>query len=89
MREFNERLQIFTENKRRVQKHNEGNHSFTSKNIFSKLHFLQKHDSCVVSLVSFLPAVGLNQFSDMTFVEFKKYFLLSEPQVTPSIQEQV
>lgn len=32
MQEFNQRLQIFTENKRRIDKHNEGNHSFTSKN---------------------------------------------------------
>ncbi|XP_019127850.2 pro-cathepsin H isoform X2 [Larimichthys crocea] len=53
MQEFYERLQIFTENKRRVDKHNEGNHSFT---------------------------MALNQFSDMTFGEFKKSFLWSEPQ---------
>ncbi|XP_070687246.1 pro-cathepsin H-like [Pempheris klunzingeri] len=51
--EYNERLQIFTENKRRIDKHNAGNHSFT---------------------------MGLNQFSDMTFDEFKKAFLWSEPQ---------
>lgn len=53
MQEFNQRLQIFTENKRRIDKHNEGNHSFT---------------------------MGLNQFSDMTFAEFRKRFLWSEPQ---------
>uniref|UniRef100_A0AAQ5YJJ4 Cathepsin propeptide inhibitor domain-containing protein n=1 Tax=Amphiprion ocellaris TaxID=80972 RepID=A0AAQ5YJJ4_AMPOC len=29
--EYYERLQIFTENKRRIDKHNEGNHSFTSR----------------------------------------------------------
>lgn len=29
--EYYKRLQIFTENKRRIEKHNEGNHSFTSK----------------------------------------------------------
>ncbi|PWA14314.1 hypothetical protein CCH79_00012222, partial [Gambusia affinis] len=52
--EYYQRLQIFTENKRRIDKHNEGNHSFT---------------------------MGLNQFSDMTFKEFRKSFLLSEPQV--------
>uniref|UniRef100_A0A3Q3VZP8 Pro-cathepsin H n=1 Tax=Mola mola TaxID=94237 RepID=A0A3Q3VZP8_MOLML len=52
-KEFQERLQIFTENKRKIEKHNAGNHSFT---------------------------MGLNQFSDMTFVEFKKSFLVSEPQ---------
>ncbi|XP_032439306.1 pro-cathepsin H [Xiphophorus hellerii] len=51
--EYYQRLQIFTENKRRIDKHNEGNHSFT---------------------------MGLNQFSDMTFKEFRKSFLLSEPQ---------
>ncbi|XP_073327852.1 pro-cathepsin H [Pagrus major] len=53
IQEYSERLQIFTENKRRVDKHNAGNHSFT---------------------------MGLNQFSDMTFAEFKKSFLWSEPQ---------
>ncbi|KAI4826021.1 pro-cathepsin H [Pseudochaenichthys georgianus] len=53
MQEYHERLQIFTENKRRIDKHNEGNQTFT---------------------------MGLNQFADMTFEEFRKYFLLSEPQ---------
>ncbi|XP_023278226.1 pro-cathepsin H-like [Seriola lalandi dorsalis] len=53
LKEYYERLQIFTENKRRIDKHNEGNHSFT---------------------------MGLNQFSDMTFSEFRKSFLWSEPQ---------
>ncbi|XP_014897628.1 pro-cathepsin H-like [Poecilia latipinna] len=51
--EYYQRLRIFTENKRMIDKHNEGNHSFT---------------------------MGLNGFSDMTFNEFRKYFLLSEPQ---------
>lgn len=40
----------------------------------------------VLSVVS-LPAVALNQFSDMTFGEFKKSFLWSEPQVMACIQE--
>uniref|UniRef100_A0A8C4F9S4 Cathepsin H n=1 Tax=Dicentrarchus labrax TaxID=13489 RepID=A0A8C4F9S4_DICLA len=53
MKEYYERLQIFSDNKRRVDKHNEGNHSFTMR---------------------------LNQFSDMTFGEFRKTFLWSEPQ---------
>ncbi|XP_039987828.1 pro-cathepsin H [Xiphias gladius] len=53
MKEYEERLQIFTENKRRIDKHNEGNHSFT---------------------------MALNLFSDMTFSEFRKSFLWSEPQ---------
>uniref|UniRef100_A0A8C9Y9F0 Cathepsin H n=1 Tax=Sander lucioperca TaxID=283035 RepID=A0A8C9Y9F0_SANLU len=53
MKEYYERLQIFTENKKRIDKHNEGNHTFT---------------------------MGLNQFSDMTFSEFRKSFLWSEPQ---------
>ncbi|KAF3854798.1 hypothetical protein F7725_022853 [Dissostichus mawsoni] len=53
MQEYHERLQIFTENKRRIDKHNEGNQTFT---------------------------MGLNQFAGMTFGEFRKYFLLSEPQ---------
>ncbi|XP_034089480.1 pro-cathepsin H [Gymnodraco acuticeps] len=53
MQEYHEKLQIFTENKRRIDKHNEGNQTFT---------------------------MGLNQFADMTFGEFRKYFLLSEPQ---------
>ncbi|XP_034429336.1 pro-cathepsin H isoform X2 [Hippoglossus hippoglossus] len=51
--EFYQRLQIFTENKRIIDRHNAGNHSFT---------------------------MGLNQFSDMTFEEFRKFFLLTQPQ---------
>ncbi|XP_056137121.1 pro-cathepsin H [Lampris incognitus] len=51
--EYRRRLQIFAENKRRVDRHNEGNHTFT---------------------------MGLNQFSDMTFSEFKRTSLLNEPQ---------
>lgn len=31
--------------------------------------------------------MGLNQFSDMTFAEFRKHFLWSEPQVKSHIQE--
>ncbi|XP_075998239.1 pro-cathepsin H [Genypterus blacodes] len=50
---YDERLRIFTENKRTVDKHNEGNHTFT---------------------------MALNQFSDLTFGEFRKYYLLTEPQ---------
>uniref|UniRef100_A0A7N6BTQ8 Pro-cathepsin H n=1 Tax=Anabas testudineus TaxID=64144 RepID=A0A7N6BTQ8_ANATE len=53
LKEYYERLQTFTDNKRRIDKHNEGNHSFTMR---------------------------LNQFSDMTFSEFRKSVLLSEPQ---------
>ncbi|XP_071771678.1 pro-cathepsin H [Centroberyx gerrardi] len=51
--EYYDRLQIFNENKRRIDKHNEGNHTFTMR---------------------------LNQFSDLTFSEFRRSFLLSEPQ---------
>ncbi|KAG7222419.1 hypothetical protein INR49_016279 [Caranx melampygus] len=51
--EYHHRLQIFTENKRRVDHHNAGNHSFI---------------------------MGLNQFSDMTFEEFRKFFLSPVPQ---------
>lgn len=29
--EFSRRLEIFSENNRKINKHNEGNHSFTSK----------------------------------------------------------
>ncbi|KAM6980147.1 pro-cathepsin H-like [Aplochiton taeniatus] len=53
LEEYYHRLQIFTENKRKIDNHNAGKHSFT---------------------------MGLNQFSDMTFVEFQKSFLLTEPQ---------
>ncbi|KAK2842255.1 hypothetical protein Q5P01_012455 [Channa striata] len=53
LEEYFDRLQIFTDNKRRIDRHNAGNHSFTMR---------------------------LNQFSDMTFSEFQKAFLLSEPQ---------
>ncbi|KAM3625078.1 uncharacterized protein V6R79_006534 [Siganus canaliculatus] len=51
--EFYQRLHIFTENKRTIDRHNAGNHSFT---------------------------MDLNQFSDLTFGEFRKLFLLTEPQ---------
>ncbi|KAK2853612.1 hypothetical protein Q5P01_006273 [Channa striata] len=51
--EYHHRLLIFSENRRVIDRHNAGNHSFT---------------------------MGLNQFSDMTFEEFKKLFLLTEPQ---------
>ncbi|KAM4618426.1 pro-cathepsin H [Polymixia lowei] len=51
--EYYQRLQIFTENKGRIDKHNEGNHTFT---------------------------MGLNQFSDLTFNEFRRSFLLTVPQ---------
>ncbi|XP_026234844.1 pro-cathepsin H-like isoform X1 [Anabas testudineus] len=58
--EYHHRLQIFTENKRMIDHHNAGNHSYTT--------------------VHFLIPVSLNQFSDMTFEEFRKFFLLTVPQ---------
>ncbi|KAI1235295.1 hypothetical protein IHE44_0002938 [Lamprotornis superbus] len=51
--EYPRRLRIFLGNKRRIEEHNAGNHSFQ---------------------------MGLNQFSDLTFAEFKKLYLWSEPQ---------
>ncbi|XDV28727.1 hypothetical protein PO909_031944 [Leuciscus waleckii] len=51
--EYYQRLQIFLENKKKIDHHNAGNHKFS---------------------------MGLNQFSDMTFAEFKKSYLLTEPQ---------
>ncbi|XP_018603152.1 pro-cathepsin H [Scleropages formosus] len=51
--EYHYRLHTFTENRKRIDRHNAGNHTFT---------------------------MGLNEFSDMSFAEFKKYFLLTEPQ---------
>ncbi|KAG7473269.1 hypothetical protein MATL_G00093940 [Megalops atlanticus] len=53
LEEYYHRLQIFMENKKRIDHHNAGKHTFT---------------------------MGLNQFSDMTFAEFKKSFLMTEPQ---------
>nr|XP_013801182.1 PREDICTED: pro-cathepsin H [Apteryx mantelli mantelli] len=53
LEEYYHRLQIFVDNKRQIDKHNAGNHTFE---------------------------MGLNQFSDMTFAEFKKMYLWSEPQ---------
>ncbi|KAM6388141.1 pro-cathepsin H isoform 2-T2 [Pluvialis apricaria] len=47
------RLRIFLDNKRQIDQHNAGNHSFQ---------------------------MGLNQFSDLTFAEFKKLYLWREPQ---------
>lgn len=41
----------------------------------------------ILSGVFNLCAVGLNQFSDMTFTEFKKHFLWAEPQVTPPLED--
>ncbi|KAM4893080.1 pro-cathepsin H isoform 2-T2 [Sylvia borin] len=52
--EYPRRLRIFLANKRHIEEHNAGNHSFQ---------------------------MGLNQFSDLTFAEFKKLYLWSEPQV--------
>ncbi|XP_007243645.3 pro-cathepsin H isoform X3 [Astyanax mexicanus] len=49
--EYYQRLQIFTENKRRIDHHNAGSHTFR---------------------------MGLNQFSDMTFAEFKKHYLMKQ-----------
>ncbi|XP_013865872.1 pro-cathepsin H [Austrofundulus limnaeus] len=51
--DLHHRLRVFTENKRTVDSHNAGNHSFT---------------------------MGLNQFSDLTFEEFKKIYLQT-PQI--------
>uniref|UniRef100_A0A671K052 Pro-cathepsin H-like n=1 Tax=Sinocyclocheilus anshuiensis TaxID=1608454 RepID=A0A671K052_9TELE len=51
--EYYQRLQIFLDNKKKIERHNAGNHKFS---------------------------MGLNQFSDMTFAEFKKSYLLTEPQ---------
>uniref|UniRef100_A0A671RV13 Pro-cathepsin H-like n=1 Tax=Sinocyclocheilus anshuiensis TaxID=1608454 RepID=A0A671RV13_9TELE len=51
--EYYQRLQTFLENKKKIERHNAGNHKFS---------------------------MGLNQFSDMTFTEFKKSYLLTEPQ---------
>ncbi|KAJ8417348.1 hypothetical protein AAFF_G00285750 [Aldrovandia affinis] len=53
LEEYYHRLQVFTENKKRIDRHNAGSHKFT---------------------------MGLNQFSDMTFAEFRKTFLLTVPQ---------
>ncbi|XP_022055257.1 pro-cathepsin H [Acanthochromis polyacanthus] len=51
--EYYHRLHVFTQNRRIIDHHNAGNHSFT---------------------------MGLNQFSDMTFEEFRKFYLLTKPQ---------
>ncbi|XP_074012294.1 pro-cathepsin H [Numenius arquata] len=51
--EYPRRLRIFLGNKRQIEEHNAGNHSFQ---------------------------MGLNQFSDLTFAEFKKLYLWREPQ---------
>uniref|UniRef100_UPI00398F5BD2 pro-cathepsin H n=1 Tax=Pristiophorus japonicus TaxID=55135 RepID=UPI00398F5BD2 len=51
--EYDHRLRTFTQNKRKIDVHNSGKHSFQ---------------------------MGLNQFSDMTFGEFKTLYLLQKPQ---------
>ncbi|XP_007479355.1 pro-cathepsin H [Monodelphis domestica] len=53
LNEYHRRLHNFLNNKRRIDEHNAGKHSYT---------------------------LGLNQFSDMSFDEFKKQYLMSEPQ---------
>ncbi|XP_038623519.1 pro-cathepsin H [Tachyglossus aculeatus] len=53
MEEYYQRLQTFVLNKRKIDQHNAGNHTYEMR---------------------------LNQFSDMTFPEFKKRYLWSEPQ---------
>ncbi|XP_020821255.1 pro-cathepsin H isoform X1 [Phascolarctos cinereus] len=53
MSEYHHRLHNFLENKRIIDKHNAGNHSYK---------------------------MGLNQFSDMSFDEFKKNYLMRTPQ---------
>ncbi|XP_044516084.1 pro-cathepsin H [Gracilinanus agilis] len=53
LKEYHRRLHNFLNNKRRIDEHNAGKHSYT---------------------------LGLNQFSDMSFDEFKKRYLMSEPQ---------
>lgn len=59
--EFNERLQIFTENKRRVDKHNEGNHSFTSTSNFS-MHVLIQQEWNIFSVFRFFLQWGWTSF---------------------------
>lgn len=98
---FYHRLHIFTENKRRIDHHNAGNHSFTSTVQFctnsclimcrllpQRLHGQPslKKGMHVLTSLSFSTLVGLNQFSDMTFEEFRKLFLLTEPQVWSVLQ---
>lgn len=51
--EYRQRLQVFLENKQRIEGHNAGNHTFQ---------------------------MGLNQFADMTFAEFRKKYLWQQPQ---------
>lgn len=87
--EFYHRLHIFAENKRTIDHHNAGNHSFTSTvelRTNSSLIICIELDSysggrLFSQSLSFSNLVGLNQFSDMRFEEFRKSFLLTEPQV--------
>ncbi|XP_041031146.1 pro-cathepsin H [Carcharodon carcharias] len=51
--EYDHRLQTFIQNKRKIEAHNSGRHTFQ---------------------------MGLNQFSDLTFSEFKSLYLLQKPQ---------
>uniref|UniRef100_A0A8C7D6P4 Cathepsin H n=1 Tax=Oncorhynchus kisutch TaxID=8019 RepID=A0A8C7D6P4_ONCKI len=90
MEEYYHRLQIFIENKRRIDYHNEGNHKFTSMNNCMMLVFFQmlevstsfEYDQWRLHNNTHSPQLrlGLNQFSDLTFAEFRKSFLLTEPQ---------
>ena len=87
--EFYHRLHIFAENKRTIDHHNAGNHSFTSTvqlRTNSSLIICIELDyysggGLVSQSLSFSNLVGLNPFSDMRFEEFRKSFLLTEPQV--------
>ncbi|KAB1257091.1 Pro-cathepsin H [Camelus dromedarius] len=62
--EYHHRLQVFVSNWRKINAHNAGNHTFKST---VGLPFLQM-------------SLGLNEFSDMSFAEFKRKYLWSEPQ---------
>lgn len=103
--EYNHRLNIFTENKRIIDHHNAGNHSFTSTVLFGTnsslivcvmYGLLLQCGHCssnpktkgmhVFKTFFIFNLVSLNQFSDMTFEEFRKLFLLTEPQVRSILQ---
>lgn len=91
--EFYKRLHIFTKNKKTIDHHNPGNHFFTSTVLHSclimctlvlqqgPLSDLFGNERHVLTHFSFSNLVGLNNFSDMTFEEFRKRFLLTKPQV--------
>lgn len=88
--EFYKRLHIFTKNKKTIDCHNPGNHSITSTVLHSCLimYTLVLQQGALSGLfgnerhvLTFFIFKSSGPESDVTFEEFRKLFLLTNPQV--------